>query len=347
MIDAMPHHNDAFLPDLCRVNVALSVILVTELVVIVYVLSLGSLAAFNWESLSLLSLYAQWIALLSVVGLCQMRGFLNRQPPRRAAMLAYGWVMAAALFTNTGAQWIYSGRNFVGWSGAWLLRDLCIAAVLAGIALRYLFMHQRWQNEQRAKSAAQIDALNARIRPHFLFNSMNTIASLIGYAPEAAERAVEDLSALFRASLSHSDELVEWQREKAVCEAYLRIEQQRLGERLQVEWLDTAVPDNFRLPPLSLQPLVENAIYHGIEMIPGGGELRVHTAVSADMLEISVSNPLPASTGNNPRRTHGMALNNIRERLSAIYGDRENGSASLSLREEDHQYYARLLLPLV
>lgn len=165
----------------------------------------------------------------------------------------------------------------------------------------------------------------------FLFNSMNTIASLIRYAPDDAERAVEDLATLFRASLSQNDHLVSWQQELGICLAYLRIEQQRLGERLQVDWQLMDVPECCRLPPLSLQPLIENAIYHGIESLSAGGTIVIRVNINDDVLRIDVENPYETrgltSFGSTAKTHNGVALDNIRARLAAIYHTADDRNA--------------------
>jgi sensor histidine kinase YesM len=244
-------------------------------------------------------------------------------------------------------------------------------------------MQQCWHAEQKATQSARIEALHARIRPHFLFNSMNTIASLISYAPLEAEKAVEDLAALFRASLSQSDALVSWQQELDICRAYLRIEQQRLGRRLQVDWQLDNLPDNCQLPPLSVQPLIENGIYHGIENTLAGGTLLIRAQVNNGMLHIDVENPYDAGYKASfkhpdltkrdltksdltkrdltksdwikshavPKTHNGIALDNIRARLAVIYPQAAVASypslgAELRLSESLHTFTATLILPI-
>ncbi len=351
-----------FLPDLCRLPVMLAVMLVTELLVIVYVFSLSALGTFDWERLSLLSLYAQWIALLSIGGLCRLRPLLNSQTPSRAGLMSFGWILLVALLANIAAQWIYGGAKSSSISMPWLLRDGIIVAVLAAVGLRYMYVQQGWQAEQKATHSARVDALHARIRPHFLFNSMNTIASLISYAPADAEKAVEDLAAMFRASLSQSDVLVPWHKELEVCQAYLRIEQQRLGPRLAVDWQLADISDDFQLPPLTLQPLIENAIYHGIESHPAGGTLIIKTTAEQNMLHISVENPCfenGDSAGNaaasDDKNHNGIALDNIRARLAAIYKPSvstysspkpSDQKADLKLTRSPSAFTASLCVPL-
>jgi len=363
------------LPNLGRLPVLLAILLITELLVILYVLSLSPLGTFDWQRLSLLSLYAQWISLLAMSGLSYWRSCINRQSPKVAGGIIFGWIIGVTLFSNIGAQWVYAAGKWASFSLAWLLRDIMIIGVIAALILRYLYMQQRWRAEQKASQAARIEALHARIRPHFLFNSMNTIASLISYAPAEAEKAVEDLAALFRASLSQNDVLVTWQQELDVCRAYLRIEQQRLGRRLMVDWQLDNEAECCQLPPLSVQPLIENAIYHGIENTLAGGTLLIRAQVNHDMLRIDVENPIeysyktageaPNSPGDRPapKSHNGIALDNIRARLAVIYPQTEAVSpasvtagaaaqttaqttATLRLSESLHTFTATLILPI-
>ena len=337
------------LPDLCRLPVVLTILLVGELLVVIYVLSLSPVGRFDWERLALLSLYVQWASLLSTVGICQLRKHMASCSAAGIGLASFCWVLFVGGLTNTFAQWVYGGGDWRAWSAGWLVRDLAIVSVLAGIALRYLFLQQRWRQEQLAAQSAKIDALSARIRPHFLFNSMNTIASLIAYAPSDAERAVEDLSSLFRASLASSEALVPWSQEREICQAYLRIEQLRLGERMQVQWDDTDVPGDFVLPPLTVQPLLENAIYHGIELLAEGGRLSVVVTASGGSVEVSVSNPVVVQAGRvaDHGQRNGMALQNIQSRLAAIYtcDAVTEPLASLGLSAGTEMFVARLTLP--
>lgn len=340
-----------FMPDLCRLPVVLGALAVTQLLVIVYVLSLDTVLRFDWELLSLLSLYAQWLSMLSIAVLCNARRIINSLPVPAAALLSFAIVLGVAASTNATAQWIYHGRSWVGWSWLWLLRDLAIVAVFAGIALRYIYVQQQWLREQSASDSAKLDALHARIRPHFLFNSMNTIASLIHYAPEQAEAAVEDLAALMRASLSERQSLVPWARERAICEAYMRIEHQRLGERLQVNWNIDDIPEGFMLPPLVLQPLLENAIYHGIEKLPDGGSIDIDARRQGDSLRFVVRNTAAPDADNSETAEagrNGIALQNIRARLASIYRDATDGSdrSALALIPGTQHFIAQLDIPL-
>ena len=346
------------IPDLCRLPVVLSILAVTQLLVIIYVLSLGAMAQFDWELLSLLSLYAQWIGMLSLTGLCNLRYLINRLAMPHAILASFAIILLVVMTTNGLAQWVYYGLSWDGWSAQWLFRDMLIMAVIAAIALRYLYIQQQWLLEQSATNSAKLDALHARIRPHFLFNSMNTIASLIRFAPTEAEKAVEDLAALMRATLSSRQLLGDWQQELEICQAYARIEQLRMGERLQLRWEVADVPSELMLPPLVLQPLLENAIYHGIEKLPEGGVVRVAAHRNNDVVMFTVTNPrVPhelvglhenSESSRQDAQHNGLALDNIRARLASLFRDSASGRhlSSLDLTQSEHEFIATLSIPL-
>jgi len=182
--------------------------------------------------------------------------------------------------------------------------------------------------------------LQARIRPHFLFNSMNTIASLTRSNPAAAEQAVEDLADLFRVSLTDARQRISLAEELEIAHVYERMERQRLGERLQVDWQLGALPTDAMLPSLTVQPLLENAIYHGIERLPDPGAVEISGRRDGDQLYISISNPTPAGGG--PERTgNQMAILNIRERLALAFGS----DAGLEIEASPGRFCATLAFP--
>lgn len=217
------------------------------------------------------------------------------------------------------------------------LQAAVLGAVGAAILLGYLDLRARAHSP--AVVEARLMALNARIRPHFLFNSINAVLSLIRAEPRRAEAALETVSDLFRAALRDPGDWLPLSEEIALCRQYLELEKLRLGERLQVEWEVRDVPLDAPIPPLMLQPLVENAVYHGIEPAPEGGVIHIIFARTREELLIEVVNPLSGSA----RQAAGnhMALANIRERL-ALYYDLE---ARLTIEESDQTYRIRISLP--
>ncbi len=330
-----------FIPDLCHVQAVFLLVLIGELLAIVLSVSHQGLRNVGWIDFATVSLFVQWTVLLSAAGLCVLRPHLSHWPRTQAAALSYVWVLLVTAAVSVGAQWLLGSfrqnePTFDTWA---LLGNLIISAVLAGIALRYFYLAQELRQRQRAELEARIQALQSRIRPHFLFNSMNSIASLIGSDAKAAETAVEDLATLFRATLSQISTQVALDEELDVCRRYLRIEQLRLGARLQLDWQLDALPGTLPIPSLSLQPLLENAIYHGIQALPQGGCIHVHGDYRDGEVVIEVRNPVPAESALvTEQKGNRMALDNIARRLQALYGE----GAGVVSEQREGEYVARL-----
>jgi two-component system sensor histidine kinase AlgZ len=216
-----------------------------------------------------------------------------------------------------------------------------IGLVVSGLALRYFYVAHQWRRSVELRAAARVHALQARIRPHFLFNSMNTIAALTRSNPRRAEGAVQDLADLFRATLSDKRDTITLAEELEVARTYQRMVQLRLGPRLQVEWKTDALPANALVPSLLIQPLLENAIYHGIEPRATGGTVTITGEVAGGLVTIVVRNPLDPSPGEH--EGNRLALANIRERLSLMYGER----ALMKSGRFDAEYIVTLRFPLL
>ena len=307
-----------FIPDLCAARPVFVMVLLVELMVLVYALSASGLPNFDWETLALCSLFGQWVVLLSAALLCGLRQLISGFSLPLASLCTLLVVLAVTALSSVAA-WrllpIFDDGSGELW---WLLRNLLVAAVLGGIVLRYFYLQQQLLVQRQLELQARLNALRARIRPHFLFNTLNSIASLIVSRPEDAERAVEDLAELLRVSLQEHQRPTVVADELRLCELYLAIEQLRLGDRLQVEWEVAPALREAPMPSLILQPLVENAVYHGVAQLTGGGRIRVSVLPQAGGIRVIVENPAPeAST-----RTggHRMALENIRQRLLGLYG---------------------------
>ncbi len=335
-----------FIPDLCNVQAVLFLVLVAELLAFVLELADGSLRTFSWQSFSLTSLFVQWSVLLSAALLCQIRPGLIDWPLPKAASLCYCVILAVVASTSIFGQWLLNG--VLSGSGNWsidgwqLTTDVLICAVLAGIILRYFYLTQQLRLNQKAELQARIQALQSRIRPHFLFNSMNIIASLIAVDQEAAEEAVEDLAGLFRASLAEVETEVTLAEELELCRRYARIEQLRLGQRLQMDWQLDQVSHAIKIPSLTLQPLVENAIYHGIQQLPQGGVVTIRAEIEAGMLTLSVINPVMENTRSDVEGNQ-LAQDNIHRRLQALYGPK----AGLSTQMLGGDHHAVISYPLL
>jgi len=223
-----------------------------------------------------------------------------------------------------------------------LLRNVAIGAIIGAVALRYVLLAQyRWKLQHEAQAQARVAALQARIRPHFLFNSMNTIASFTRTRPQLAEQVVEDLADLFRAALVDAGTRSTLRSELDLAEQYLRIEGLRLGERLDVNWHIDDLPGHFELPSLILQPLVENCVYHGIEPLAQGGTIEIMGRVQDDGVFIELANAMPP--GGSVKQGHGIAQANVEARLQAFFG--EQAQFRTQVRAGD--YVVSMRLPYV
>jgi len=218
-----------------------------------------------------------------------------------------------------------------------LSRSMLLTLATTGLLLTYFELRSRALSPAQAE--ARLAALNARIRPHFLFNSLNAVLSLIRARPQQAEMALESLSDLFRAAMRDPAELVSLADEVALGQQYLELEQLRLGERLSADWQVDPAALNLPIPPLMLQPLLENAVYHGIEPSATGGTVGVQIRRRGEELHVSITNPTAGRAAH--AAGNRMALANIRERL-ALYYDLE---ARLETEAGDNAYEVRIVLP--
>ena len=300
-----------------------------------------------WRLLGLNSLFVVWAGLLTLLLLCTLDRRLVQWSMLRVGLLTIAFVQILVGLLSLLIVWFvdllsagdflarYSPRLFVG-------RNLGIALIVSLVISRYLVLQEHWKRQLLAESEARLDALQSRIRPHFLFNTLNTISSLIPDQPEQAEQATMDLADLLRTGLkdesSHSlaDEL-------ELVRGYLRIESLRLGERLQVEWaLADELPLDKPVPALLLQPLVENAVIHGIAARPDGGLLVIRgELLRFDRLRFVVENPLASENTPNSKGNQ-LALDNIRQRLTLSF---EQG-AGLKTERENALFRVTLTIPV-
>jgi two-component system, LytTR family, sensor histidine kinase AlgZ len=335
------------LPNFCAVGNVFMLVILVELLAVVLALAAGDHTLF-WEQLALISMFAQWLALLNAALICIWRKRLNALPVVRSLLLTFVLLLITSLILSMAVIIIGQSVGFYtfaasDWQAFFILRNLAISAVIYAVVLRYFYIQHQWQLQIRAQSHAQIQALKARIRPHFLFNSMNTIASLISIDASKAERAVEDLAELFRASLKDDTEH-SLEAEFTLVRSYLDIETLRLGERLQIAWQQAGdLPLDMEIPALCLQPLVENAIYHGIEPMAAGGTIAITAQIENNRLCLVVSNPTNGSGRMKAHKSNHMAQDNIRQRLSLMYAQ----EAAFEIIHADGRYSVTLKIPLV
>jgi two-component system sensor histidine kinase AlgZ len=346
---------EPWLPDLCRLGRLATVLGVAELVVAVIALSPSADAEWTVARFASASGFALWLALTVSVVLCVSRRKLSSLRPWAGGV---GAVLLAAVIAATGAALVHAvdrglGSELVPASvhmHRFVLGSAAITTLIVAIVLRYLYAVDGWQAQVRASARAETDALQARIKPHFLFNSMNTIVGLVRRDPDVAERAVLDLSDLFRAALGAGKGESSLAEEVELAERYLSIEQLRLGDRLQVRWRRVEpLPWQLPLPRLVLQPLVENAVLHGISRLPAGGTIDIEVTCDRDCLQIAIHNPAPAPRERDmsggpmePRAGSGHALSNIAHRLGYAFGPK----ARVHGRWHEGYYLAELRVPL-
>jgi two-component system, LytTR family, sensor histidine kinase AlgZ len=336
-----------YLPDFCRARAVLGIVLICELTALVVSLARNEAALGFWADLGRTSMFLLWIGLCGAGALCALRGYLNQQSVAKGSALVLAITTVVVLLISTVTYFI--GTNS-GWASGvalipddhwtFMVRNVFISLVVTALALRYFYVTHEWRHNVELQAKARVHALQARIRPHFLFNSMNTIASLTRSNPARAEEAVQDLADLFRANLNEKRNQIALSEEIDVARTYQRMEQLRLGDRLRVDWKVDSLPSNALVPGLTLQPLLENAIYHGVEPRQDGGVVTVTGEFNKGMITIVVRNPLPAANLT-MRDGNRLALANIKERLDLMYGDR----ATVKAGRFDEEYIVTLRFP--
>ncbi|MBI5462635.1 MAG: sensor histidine kinase [Gammaproteobacteria bacterium] len=341
-----------FLPNFCGIRMVFAVVVVAELLAFILVLAAPwshDGTGDKWSELGLVSLFVQWVALASAGVLCALRPWLARLSTVAATLVSYLSLLLVTLILSEIAFRMAGRLDLLQPQpdhAGFLLRNLAIGVLLSGMVLRYFYVRHQWAQQVTAEAQARVQALQARIRPHFLFNSLNTIAALTASNPALAEDVVQDLAELFRVTMRDMRERVTLEQELNFTRSYLRIEAQRLGDRLQVDWTLKNLPLQAPVPALILQPLVENAVYHGIEPRAGGGRVHILGTYNRGVLRLEVRNPLPDTANMNNGRAHPngnrMALDNIRERLQLAYGP----EARLEMDQREGLYRVRVLFPL-
>lgn len=335
-----------FLPDFCAPSIILVVLLVAELVAILLTLAANPAAGAFLTELAKVSLFTVWLALLGSAVMCVSRRWIERLGPSRAFFISFVILLVLSLVIAELAYQltaIFGQSTLIGTTHReFLLRTFAISSIVIALAMRYLYISSEWRRSIVLEAQSRVSALQALIRPHFLFNSMNTIASLTRTDPERAERAVEDLSDLLRANLGGIKDRTTLKEELEVAATYERIEKLRLGDRLRVNWQLQDLPMQSRIPSLTIQPLLENAIYHGIEGLPEGGEVLISGRRDGDFLNISVANPVESiSRRRKGGKRHGMALKNIKQRFAMAYGSR----ATVSTDDSGRLFSVNLTFP--
>lgn len=324
------------LPDFRNLGTVLRIVLLANAFALVCAVAQVGAVSELWQRMLLDSALLQPVLLSALLALYAANEKLSR--------LAYWQAVTVTLVMVVCITWFFSeigGELFsdTDSSVAFLeVRRMLLAALLSFVLLTYF----RWRAMAMSPALqdARLQALQARIRPHFLFNSINAVLAIVRSEPKRAEVALEDMADLFRMAMSDAHDLVNLKDEVALAQRYIALEQLRMGDRLQVRWQTEHMPPQALIPPLVLQPLLENAVYHGIEPLAGGGTIDIDIHAKDGQLHLAVSNPLSGrviqSDGNQ------LALSNIRERLSLLF----DVEAEYRVEHSDDSYHVHIMIPL-
>ena len=319
--------------DACHVGVVLRAVLFVQSVVATAAL-FGADSALDWLAhMALVTSGTLPATLLWLVAACGLKRVLQRLP-RQAQVLAGMGLGALCGLYACAMLWLVDDAPTSYW-----LASAATGALLSALLVTALQLRARARAP--AATTARLAELQSRIRPHFLFNTLNSAIALVRAEPAKAEELLEDLSDLFRGALAEPHASTTLDEEIALAQRYIAIEQVRFGARLRTEWALDPAADAARLPPLLLQPLVENAIRHGIEPNPEGGTLTLSTRLHRGRVLITITNSLPPSSAT-AKPGHGMALRNVRERLSLLH----DLQADFSAGSRQGSYRVRITLPL-
>jgi two-component system sensor histidine kinase AlgZ len=279
------------------------------------------------------------VLLTSLLLLWVAQPWLNRIAYRRGTLAITTLVVVLTLSIYYFGGELYRPPESVD---SWfdLIRCGLLSALVSGILLLYFRLRSRILS--RALSDARLQVLRARIRPHFLFNTINAVLGIVRAQPKQAEAALEDMADLFRMAMADAEDLVPLGREIQLSKQYVALEQMRMGDRLRVDWKIQDVPDNALIPPLLLQPLLENAVYHGIEPLSQGGSISVALHRNGDEVYLSVENPCPLRADAS-HLGNRVALRNIRERLDLLF----DVEASYQVENGKDYYRVEITFPYV
>ena len=325
------------LPNFVNLGTVLRIVLLANGIALLGLVSQATSPANLLSNLLQGSALLQPVLLTSLLLLYGLNPVLGRIAYWQGMLAVSAVVAAATLSIDLLGGDLFSGAGF----GAFRYVRHALIAIAFALTLLYYF-RLRAEALSPARHEARLQALQARIRPHFLFNTINAVLSIVRTDPKRAEIALEDMADLFRTAMSDQNELVALGKEVELARQYLAIEELRLGERLQVRWDMQDMPPDALIPPLILQPLLENAVYHGIEPLPEGGVIDVRLYRNNDGLNMEVGNPAirQATT-----RTAGnkMALSNIRERLDLLF----DVEAKYQVETGADRYIVHILIPYV
>lgn len=332
----------SYLPNLCVPPMLLRAVLAAGLLAMVLALVVSTDLRGFFVSLGLHALFVLWVTLASIFTLCFVNRLLTQPTVMNASAIVLGTVTGFTLLASMLGLMMSGNYDALG-STLFVFKNLVISLLITVVLLRYFYIHGQWEKTVEADSAAKYDALQARMRPHFLFNSLNTIAHLVHTSPNKAEEALLDLADIMRLTLDKRSRIA-LKEELELTLAYLRMEGLRLGEKrlhVKLDMDQNSLPLDMAIPPFLLQPLVENAVYHGVQPRQDGGLVTLSLYDAGDRLEICVTNPLPPSGTSTHTKGNHIAQENMVNRLRLAYGDRAN----LKIQKNVQQYRVSFSIP--
>ncbi len=328
----------------------LIVFLLAELLAFLLALAIDSSEMGFLSEFGIRSLIILWIALTSAAFLCLIAKRLNRINCLAAGLTAFISILLITLLVCWSVADALPGWNLLPQFIArnkkteFYLRSLGIGSLVSAACLRYLYVQFKWKQQIEAQARANLEAMQARMRPHFLFNSLNTIASLTRLDPPLAEKLIEDLSELIRASMTiRPSNMVRFDEEIHFAKLYLEIEIHRFCDRLKITWDIPEILLGSLIPPLTLQPVIENAVYHGIELSPAGGEIMIRGHLQDNRITIMVRNTLPPTGMHTSRKSNQSALDNLTTRMDVCF----LGKSSIFKSLADNYYQLTLAYPYI
>ncbi|MCU0840442.1 MAG: histidine kinase [Thiobacillaceae bacterium] len=329
----MPNGAAVTLPDFRNLGVLLRAALVAQL------LGLGAALVKSADLAEAARTFLGMTAMLEPALLLALLALFFLSPWLRGQTYAQGAAVVMAVVVLCATLWnLFLRLRFPDADLGSIMRTVLLAGGASFVLLGYFNWRHRALSPALAE--ARLQALQSRIRPHFLFNSLNTVLSLLRSSPRQAEAVLENLADLFRVQMADNRQLSPLARELELARSYAHLEEMRLGERLKLVWKVDNAPQDALLPPLVLQPLLENAVYHGIEPSPEGGAVRVDVFAKDQRLNVVVRNPIQETTER--RAGNRMALSNIRERLALHF----DADARLTTHVAGGEFIVQVVMPL-
>lgn len=346
--DMSVNNESTFLPDFSSPKMVLVIFLLAELLAFLLTLAVD-VSEFGFLSeFGIRSLFSLWIAFISSSALYLLKRVFNKGKHWVSGLLAFVTIQLVTLLVC----WIVidelPAKGFLPISvndadkSIFYWRMLGISSLVSLAFLRYLYILFKWKQQVQAQAGAKLNALQARMRPHFLFNSLNSIASLTRIEPEVAEKLVEDLAELIRASMKLDQTLlVRFEDEVKLVKLYLAIEHHRLEQRLKVAWNIDEIPQDALIPPLSLQPIVENAVYYGVEPSLKGAEILIKGHKTITGITLIVRNTCPEQLQSPQRKGNQLAMENLSARIAGCFA----GDGRVVVRSTPDFYQVNIEIP--